>query len=66
MLGLKHYEDLSCTPVTRQQANAIRCLVASEADKLLPQTTVELVGGFRRYEQQKRNYILGINEVTLE
>ena len=45
--GLKHYNDLRVA-VTRAEADQLTQFVLAEATKLVPRTTVELVGGFRR------------------
>ncbi|XP_062452628.1 DNA-directed DNA/RNA polymerase mu [Rhea pennata] len=45
--GLRYWEDLA-TPVTLAEAEAIGELVRAEAWRILPGTTMTLVGGFRR------------------
>ncbi|XP_068776755.1 DNA-directed DNA/RNA polymerase mu [Struthio camelus] len=45
--GLQHWEDLA-TPVALAEAEAIRDLVRVEAERVLLDATVTLVGGFRR------------------
>jgi len=45
--GLRHYSDLSIA-VSRSEADELRHIVLAEATKLVPGTSVELVGGFRR------------------
>jgi len=45
--GLRHYTDLSVA-VSRPEANGFARIVLAEVTKLVPGTTVELVGGFRR------------------
>jgi len=45
--GLKHYRDLAVA-VSRSEADELARFILTEATKLVPGTTVELVGGFRR------------------
>jgi len=45
--GLKHYNDLRVA-VSRSEADELARVVLAEATKLVPGSTVELVGGFRR------------------
>ncbi|XP_071792818.1 DNA nucleotidylexotransferase-like isoform X1 [Asterias amurensis] len=45
--GIDLYDDIN-TPVSRQEADVIQQIVAAEAEKILPGTTVTITGGFSR------------------
>lgn len=47
-LGLQYYDHLS-KPVSREETEVIRDYVLSQAEVCCPGTTVEAVGGYRRY-----------------
>lgn len=47
-LGLQYYDHLS-VPVSREEAEVVRDYVFSQAAVCSPGTTVEVVGGYRRY-----------------